>query len=388
MVLTASVSAAHGQGRFIAHTIDTVSNGNAGLFAADIDGDGDTDFVTTSIKGDEVAWWRNSGTTPLSWTKHVVAAGFEGALYVHAADIDGDSHIDIAATGGKLGEEGMLTGVVAWWKNLGGDPIAWEHQTVTDEFQGAHAIVSGDFNSDGTTDLLVSASQLNRLSCWLNSGTDPVEWTERLVTGAFPATQTVQAVDIDGDGWVDVLGGSGGQGENSNQLAWWRSDDGGEISWTKQTIAEDFPLVHWVHAADVDDDGRIDVLGASFLGNEIAWWRNGGGNPIEWTKHTVDAEFVHPLTVFAADMDNDGDTDVLGTAWLPDSDIAWWEQVGSHPNIEWSRQDLSTVFTGAWPILATDLDGDGDVDVLAGADALNAPVEPALLTWWENTRRP
>jgi hypothetical protein len=122
----------------------------------------------------------------------------------------------------------------------------------------------------------------------------------------------------------------------------------------------------------------------SYMDNQVAWWRNQGGVPLVWSKQTIDGDFPHPLTVFAADMDGDGDRDVLGTAWGPGHEVAWWEASGSPPAIQWHKHTIAGSFTGAWPILAADLDGDGDQDVVAGADVLNSEGQSAPLTWWEN----
>ena len=84
-----------------------------------------------------------------------------------------------------------------------------------------------------------------------------------------------------------------------------------------------------VYAADVDGwwDGDLDVLGAAVLADDIAWWENTAGDGTAWTVHTVDGAFDGAWSVSAADVDGDGDLDVLGAARDAD-DIAWWENRG------------------------------------------------------------
>jgi hypothetical protein len=382
----ATSGTAHGSARilvarvlFQAHAMETSTSGIAGLHVADIDGDGDMDVLATSIDGDAVSWWENRGGSPVAWTRHSVGGTFEAALYAHGADVDGDGRVDVIATGG-----GPDAGVVAWWRNDGGDPAAWPQQILAQDFMGASGVVSGDFDGDGATDILAAATEDSEIAWWQNSGTDPAAWTKYVITDGFQGVQSVMAVDLDGDGRVDVLGGSGPDGGNRNQVAWWRNEGGDPVAWTKQTIAEGFTFAHWVHADDVDNDGRTDVLGMSYMGNEVAWWQNGGGASPTWTKQTIDASFTHALTVCTADMDGDGDLDVLGTAWTPDHEVAWWEAEGTFPDIEWRKHTIAHSFTGAWPLVAADLDGDGDQDVVAGADVLNSGGQSAPLTWWEN----
>ena len=46
----------------------------------------------------------------------------------------------------------------------------------------------------------------------------------------------------------------------------------------------------------------------------IVWYENDGSTPIVWTKRTIDNAFSGPWSVYAADIDGDGDMDVLGAA--------------------------------------------------------------------------
>ena len=65
-------------------------------------------------------------------------------------------------------------------------------------------------------------------------------------------------------------------------------------------------------AADVDGDGDMDVLSASAGGNKIAWYENGGSG--NFTTHTISTVADGPYSVFAADVDGDGDMDVLSAS--------------------------------------------------------------------------
>jgi len=74
----------------------------------------------------------------------------------------------------------------------------------------------------------------------------------------------------------------------------------------------------------VDGDGDLDVLGAAVDADDITWWENTAGDGTAWTEHIVDGTFDGAYSVYAADVDGDGDLDVLGAA-QGDDDIAWWE---------------------------------------------------------------
>ena len=57
-------------------------------------------------------------------TSHPAAAAFDGAIDVHAADIDGDGDIDVVGAA-------QLANDVAWWENTAGDGTAWTKETST-----------------------------------------------------------------------------------------------------------------------------------------------------------------------------------------------------------------------------------------------------------------
>jgi hypothetical protein len=81
------------------------------------------------------------------------------------------------------------------------------------------------------------------------------------------------------------------------------------------------------YSVDVDGDGDLDILGTTCAYHTIVWWKNVAGEGSAWTEHTVDAGFSGATGVHAADVDADGDLDVLGAAEFRDA-IAWRENRG------------------------------------------------------------
>ena len=67
-----------------------------------------------------------------------------------------------------------------------------------------------------------------------------------------------------------------------------------------------------VFAADLDGDGDLDVLSASRTDDKIAWYENDGSQ--NFTEHTISTAADGARSVFAADMDGDGDMDVLSAS--------------------------------------------------------------------------
>jgi hypothetical protein len=119
---------------------------------------------------------------------------------------------------------------------------------------------------------------------------------------------------------MDVLGAA----YLDDDITWWENDDGSGTSWTEHTVDGYFNAATSVYAQDVDGDGDMDVLGSAYAVHDITWWENDDGSGTSWTEHTVDGDFNGAYSVYAQDVDGDGYMDVLGAAKTGD-DITWWD---------------------------------------------------------------
>ena len=305
-----------------------------------------------------------SRTSP-AWSKHNIDTSFNGASFVYAVDIDGDGNLDVLATANTADD-------ITWWENnLDGvtSPV-WIEHTIDGSFDGARSAYAIDLDDDGDMDVLGAADQADDITWWENVGdTDDdgiIDWSEHTIDGDFLSAYSVHAADIDGDGDVDVLGAANGNSIDYD-VTWWEND--GSESFTKRTIDSTFAKARCVYAQDVDLDGDIDVVGAAYGDNDINWWENvgdtDGDGTIDWSEHAIDTSFGDASSVYAIDVDNDGDVDILGAARSAD-DITWWENSGTGG---FTEHTIDGTFDHAISVYATDVDGDGDVDVLASASA-------------------
>jgi len=96
------------------------------------------------------------------------------------------------------------------------------------------------------------------------------------------------------------------------------------IGWSSHSISTSANGAHAVYAIDIDGDNDIDVLSASYYDNKIAWYENDGSSPPGWISHNITISANGASSVFAIDIDNDNDIDVLSaSSW--DDKIAWYE---------------------------------------------------------------
>lgn len=347
--------------------IDATFDGPVSLFTCDLDGDGDNDLVGAARHANQIAYWRNEGGTPLQWTFLSIDDSIEVPLTVHAADIDGDGDLDVI--GGGYDEA-----LVAWYRNDGGRPIVWTKQIIDDDFPGAHQVYAEDVDNDGRPDVVCCTQGENRIAWWRNVAGQPEHWPREIIVTGFLAASSVYVTDVDGDGLRDVLGAGC---SSPGKITMWRNRGGMPIDWERQDIDPDCALAHWVHAADMDRDGDTDVVGVSYTGNRIQWWRNEGGDPIQWTELNVTVGIYRPLVAHAADLDGDGDCDIMGTSG--GGNKVFWYENDDGLGTAWVTHPVDTYFSGAWPGHVGDLDGDGALDIVAAAETVDN------ICWWRIT---
>ena len=238
---------------------------------------------------------------------------------------------------------------------------------VVGNFNGASSVYSEDIDGDGDMDVLGAAAGDDEITWWENEDGSGTSWIEHTVDADFQNARSIFAEDIDGDGDLDVLSAS----VDDNEIMWWENEDGSGTSWIKHIVDGYFEYPRCIYSADIDGDGDMDVLGAGYDTDNITWWENENGSGTSWVKHTVDGDFQNAHSVFAEDIDDDGYMDIIGGGAGGYS--AWWENIDGS-GTSWNKH---IVGGGVRSICAVDIDGDCYMDIL-GATASNA------IKWWEN----
>ncbi len=341
------------------------------VYATDMDNDGDIDVLAgfldppTGSRSGFIRWYENDGSggfTPLMVDSNIAA----GVHSVFAADVDGDGDMDVLSTSSV--PTILSVSEIAWYENDGSQNFLYHR--ITDgtaapssglQISSPESVYATDVDGDGDMDVL-SASVNGHIILHENDGTENFTNTE--ITRDASGAESVYTADIDGDGDMDVLSAS----RNDDRIVWYEKAINrrtGRTTFTSHEITTTADGAASVYAADVDGDGDMDVLSASNTDNKIAWYENDGSE--NFITHDITTNADGASSVYAADVDGDGNMDVLSASGNDDK-IAWYENDGSE---NFTPREITTNADGVASVHVADVDGDGDMDVLSASTGDN-----------------
>jgi len=330
-------------------------------------------------------------------------------------DLDGDGDLDLVS--------GDYSGRIIAWQN-DGTPFdgGWTGHQVSSSWS-VISLAAGDLDSDGDTDLV--SAQWHGPVVWENDG-DPFDggWASWQIGDR--SVGTVELADINGDGRLDVITGVGmpwwRQPYDSNWITVWYAPAApfGE-AWSSTDVGLAYYTPMGLAVGDLDNDGDNDiVIGTAHappVGDvdnpipredwpdvyQVRAFRNDGGD--HWTEFNVGRDPEIETLAFVgyhgfwgasvthvalADLDHDGDTDIVATERVEgDFLVMGWQNDGTPFSGElWAPSAIAKGEEHYWledSVLwaeSGDFDLDGDLDVVSGS---RAGVEPWPLNLWENT---
>jgi hypothetical protein len=273
------------------------------------------------------------------------------------ADFDGDGDLDLAVTSDGLGNQDR----VELFRNTGGT-FAPAGQIILANGSGPNGLAAADMDGDGDRDLVVTLKNVNQVQVLTNSG------AMTFAPGATTATngtepRQITAADIDADGDADVVVSN----RDSSSVSVLRNTAGALAlvgAFQAGSEARDHAL------GDFDGDGDLDVAVASHDSRQVAFLMNLGGGTLGAPTFLGVPAGTRPDGLAAADIDGDGDLDVVAGAG--DDNNPAQNFVAVYRNNGGVFTGPSAFTTGGLDtgdVFLGDLDGDGDVDVVTANES-------------------
>ena len=222
-------------------------------------------------------------------------------------------------------------------------PVEFTPHEIDASFRGGYSVAVADFNKDGKPDVVANSLQVQELAWYENPS-----WERHVIVGGTQQIVNEAMADVDGDGIPEIAFQSSFamQAVNSAGLNWFAKANGDPRQpWTVQKIDE-FPTSHHVAWADLDGDGKKELINAPLIGEKslaptydqdkasVFWY-----SPKDWKRHTVTTDIpgiIHRVRPVAWDP---GKREQFLVASF--EGIALYRPSGSGDNLKFEKQLLS-----------------------------------------------
>ena len=317
------------------------------IASADIDGDGKKDIITGGW------WYKNPGSSGGMWIRNTFGLPLNNMAAVY--DFDGDGDMDVLGT---QGQGSSVSSSFGWARNNGSGIF-----TIFDNVSGG----DGDFLQGVAVDRFRNVDSVEIALSWHAAGkgiqmltipSNPYRdtWTWHKISNTSQ-DEALSAGDIDRDSDLDLLLGTEWL-ENRKE------------SWIKHTLNDTRDNPDRNRLVDINGDGRLDaVVGFEAINTvgKLVWYEQPISVTSTWTEHII-ANIIGPMSLDVADMDNDGDFDVIvGEHNLSNPSSAKlyiFENVDSTGN-SWRQHIVYTGDEHHDGAQVVDIDGDGDLDIIS-----------------------
>ena len=375
--------------------VDSVASDIQEFVLGDLDMDGDSDIVATSTTvglayEGKTFWYENLGGGSFGTAEVITEDEDIHQGFLAVCDVDGDGDLDVVdgsyglywrenngdgsfTNTHEIDPSGLVTTATMADLDNDGDPDALYGMSTEQDvfakinngagvFTGNWLIYEGGFSGDRVTSALAP----------LNTGSTPDLVTCPQLGGALmthlyqsnlyyvfadtvaPNAKLFELVDIDNDGRLDMLGSI-----PNNGVGWWRNLNSGLFGPFNQFVAgtSNYEDAEWV---DLNGDGARDLVRAAGYSDQVNVFLNDGGNTFSAGDDLLYA-ISQMLTVALADMDGDGDPDPIYPADGPNR-VCWRANDGAG-NMG-PEQSMGPLPRNAASMEMVDLEPDGDLDLV------------------------
>ncbi|WP_055443373.1 T9SS type A sorting domain-containing protein [Lacinutrix himadriensis] len=390
--------------------LNTYSEGTTNIYATDLDGDGDLDVVKYSEQYETISWHVYLDGQPDYGSEKVILTNVDTPKEVIAFDIDGDGDEDILS---------RSLNNLAWFENTDGNGLFgnirfissdycffmfptdvdndgdkdllcsygsrffWIEYTGSQNFSIQHEIDDNtvvrfiDVNDiDGDNDLDIIAYKTNQILLYENLDSQgSYSAPQVLIDNVNVIGNGLKIADIDGDTDMDIVYGE------YNLISWSENTDGNGAFGIPQGIASGVEDLHSIYVIDIDGDNDLDMVFGSD-DRKIAWYENldglgAFGSQIIIASDTNTSAVVS--SIFPGDVDGDGDIDILSTYSVSNysGEVRWHENIDGQGTFN-SEQLVSTSIGRPVSLFSSDIDNDGDMDVVSAGKNFDN------ITWYKN----
>ena len=288
----------------------------SGMEIADLNNDGDLDMVTIDKDADKLYWQANNNSVYSPQILIQDNLTIEGGRIL-CSDFNGDGTTDIVILN-------HLNVLIFFNDGLGNFSTPQNLLAQSEEGELYDNVV-GYFNDDPYIDIAISNVGFSIL---LNDGNG--NFTQTPGSGGSAISFLLESADYNNDGLDDMI-------MDSNTLVPYQNSANGfaQVS----SFAPNNENYQTLFSADLDNDGDLDLLSEDNQTSAFFWYENINGGS-SWERHTLSISnmFSSIYGVSAADLDGDGDNDLIRTSG--NGEVAIYENLMTLKSTEFEKDNL------------------------------------------------
>ncbi len=247
-------------------------------------------------------------------------------------------------------------------------PVQYQVETEGDNLTFIRCVATGDLDSDGDADVIASDRYGEEIVILLNDGEGNLEEWGSVFSEGCERNRIVILEDLDGNGLLDIASAS-----TAGAAVFLNAGFDGE--WLGFEPVMVYPSgfnPHWIDAVDLDLDGSLDLLVADFgeVDMETGWhaFLNNGDGTFAPGMETILGFDARCISINGTDLDGDGDPEIMiAGARLNGGFIHVFKNAGVDAKGGWLGPEYFVsipVTYGACSIRALDRELDGDMDLV------------------------
>jgi len=347
-----TTEAPQGVGTFDSQTLYTTGAEPRSLEVGDLNNDGHIDLVAADHDDDTISVFINNGDGSFA-NRVTYLAGNGPSARLSLADFDNDGDLDIV-TGNTSSDND-----ISFFFNNGDGTFGAK----VDRFIGSapNGTRAGDLNGDGLIDVIASDLN-NRLSVLLNAGGGSFGTADTYNVG-FRPNNNFEVGDFDADGDLDIVVTDSASTDTIQFLL----NNGDGTFQIDFTLTASHTNVNSPRFADLNGDGWLDlIVSARTSTGRLNVFLNNGDGTLNGTPIVTVMTNSSPRAVRIADVDADGDLDVLSSSANRQVEIFLNDgSANLTPSGTYAFGNGSSVTSGN--LTTGDFDSDGDIDFAASA---------------------